>query len=285
MSLFNLVQQNHAVRLTAYRFGKLTALVVAHVSRRRSDQTSNRVLFHILGHIDTDHSALGIEQVLGKSLSQLRFTNTSGAQEQEAANGTVRVGKACTVTANCACHSSHSFVLTNHAFAKLVFQINQLSHFALHHLGNGNARPRGHNLGDFVFANFFLEDRAVLLAIFQNLFCLSELLLQRRNSAVTQLGSAGQVAFAGGLLFLNLRSLNIGFQVLNADDNILFVLPERLLRIQRLTSSGNLLAESLQALTTRLIRFLHQSLLLNLHLSELALSQIDLFGHAVDFDT
>ena len=281
MSLFNLVQQNHAVRLTAYRFGKLTALVVAHISRRRSDQTSNRVLFHILGH----HSALGVKQILGKSLGQFRFANTGGTQEQEAANGTVRIGKTCTVTTNCACHGSHGFILTNHAFAKLVFQVNQLGHFALHHLGNGNTRPRGYNLGDLVFANLFLEDRAVLLAIFQNLFSLSKFLLQRRNGAVAQLGSTGQVAFAGSLLFFDLGSLNISLQVLNADNDVLFVLPKRLLRIQRFTGSGNLLAESLQALAARLIRFLHQSLLFNLHLSELALSQIDLFRHAVDFDT
>ena len=47
---------------------------------------------------------------------------------------------------------------------------------------------------------------------------------------------------------------------------------------------GDFLAQMLKAFAADLVRLLHERLLLDLHLGELALRQIDLFGHAVDLD-
>ena len=79
MGLLHLVEQHHAVGIAAHGLGQLAALVVAHVSRRRSDQTLHGELLHVLGHVDAHHGLLGIEQVLGKRLGKLGLANTRGA--------------------------------------------------------------------------------------------------------------------------------------------------------------------------------------------------------------
>ena len=46
--LFNFIEQNDTVRFPSDCFGQLSALVVADISRRRSDQSGYRVFLHIL---------------------------------------------------------------------------------------------------------------------------------------------------------------------------------------------------------------------------------------------
>ena len=57
MSLLNLVQQHHAIWLTAYSVRQLAALLIAYIAGRRTNQSCCRVLFHILGHIKAQHGA------------------------------------------------------------------------------------------------------------------------------------------------------------------------------------------------------------------------------------
>ena len=51
MGFFNLVQQQHRVRFFGDRFGEQTALVEAHIAWRRTDQATDRVALHVLGHV------------------------------------------------------------------------------------------------------------------------------------------------------------------------------------------------------------------------------------------
>ena len=67
-------------------------------------------------------------------------------------------------------------------------------------------------------------------------------------------------------------------------DDVLFVLPFGLALRQCVLSVGDFLAQMFKAFAADLVRLLHKRLLLDLHLGELALRQIDLFGHAVDLD-
>ena len=151
MGLFHLIEQHHAVGVAAHGLGQLAALVVAHVSRRRSDQTLHGELLHVLGHVDAHHGLLGIEQVLGQRLGQLGLAHAGGAEEQERANGTVRVGKPRAVAADGTGHHTHSLVLADDAALQHFLQVDELFHLALHHLGHGDARPGGHNGGDLLF--------------------------------------------------------------------------------------------------------------------------------------
>ena len=100
MGLLHLVEQNHGVRTTAHGLGELAALVVTHVSRGRTDQTLDAELLHVLGHVDTHERALIIEQALGQRLGELGLAHAGGAQEEEAADGLVRIGEARTAAAH-----------------------------------------------------------------------------------------------------------------------------------------------------------------------------------------
>ena len=234
MGLLHLVEQHHAVGIAAHGFGELAALVVAHVSRRRSDQALHGELLHVLGHVDAYHGLLGIEQVLGQRLGQLGLAHAGGAEEQERANGTVRVGKSRTVAADGTGHDTHGLVLADDAALQNLFQIDELFHLALHHLGHGDARPGSHDRRDLLFGNLFLQDSAVLLLHLHGFLGHVQLLLQLGNARVADLGSELQVALAGGALLIKLSAFQLGLEVLHVDDGVLLVLPLSLLGIEGL---------------------------------------------------
>ena len=85
--LFNLVEQYNAVRLPAHGLGKLTALIIANVSRRCAYQASHGVFLHVFAHVYTHHVVLVVKQRLGKRFCKLRLAHASGAEEQETAYG------------------------------------------------------------------------------------------------------------------------------------------------------------------------------------------------------
>ena len=65
MRLFHLIKQYNGVGTAANRFGQLTALLVANISGRRADQAADRVLLHVLTHIDPDNVVLIVKERLG----------------------------------------------------------------------------------------------------------------------------------------------------------------------------------------------------------------------------
>ena len=284
MRLLDLVEQDHRVGLAAHGLGQLAALVVAHVPRRRADQALHRELLHVLGHVDAHHGLLAVEQVLGQRLRELRLAHARGAQEQKRADGAVGVGEPGAVAADGAGHRGHGLVLAHHALVQLVLQVDQLGHLALHHLLHGNARPRGNDLGDLVVRHLLLEDGAVLLLHVQLFLGRMQLLLQRGNARVADLGGLHQVALAGGALLFKLRALEVALEVLHVLDGVLLVLPLGLALVEVLLSRGDLAAQRFQALLRGLVALLHERLLLDLHLGELALGGVHLLGHRVDLD-
>ena len=66
-------------------------LIVTHISRRRTDQTSRAEFLLILTHVDTGHHILIIEQILGQRLGQLRLTHTGSTEEDERTDRSFRV--------------------------------------------------------------------------------------------------------------------------------------------------------------------------------------------------
>ncbi len=111
-----------------------------------------------------------------------------------------------------------------------------------------------------------------------------QLLLQARDARIANLGGQLQVALTGGALLIELSTFQLGFEVLHVDDGVLLVLPLGLLGVERLLSCGNVVAQLLQTLLGGVVGLLHERLLLDLHLDELALGGIHLFRHGVDLD-
>ena len=282
--LLDFVEQNHAIRTAANGLGELAALVIAHVSRRGTDQALHAELLHVFRHVDTHHGALGVEQVFSERLRELGFANARGTQEQEAANGPVGVGKPRAIAANGAGNRRNGLILAHDALMQLVFQVNKLGHFALHHLRHGNARPRAHDFGDFLVGNFFLQNGAVALLGVHGLFGLGQLTLQLGNLRIANLGSLHQVALARGLFLVNVGRIDIGLQGLHLLDDVFLVAPFGLARIEPFFRRGHLLAQLFQALGARRVAFLHERLFLDLHLRIFTLSGVDFLRHGVNLD-
>src|SRR5208283_3417429 len=88
MGFFDLVEQDDGVGRTLDALGELAALLVADVSRRRSDQLADGVLLHELRHIEADEGLVRAEEEVRKGARHLGFADAGGAEEEEAADGT-----------------------------------------------------------------------------------------------------------------------------------------------------------------------------------------------------
>jgi hypothetical protein len=52
VGLFDLVQQQHAVRMLVDAVGQQTALIETDIARRRADQPGHRVALHVFRHVE-----------------------------------------------------------------------------------------------------------------------------------------------------------------------------------------------------------------------------------------
>ena len=80
VGFFNLVEQQHAMRLFGHRFSQQAALVKAHIARWRANQAADGMALHVLAHVKANQlNAHDVGQLLGG----FGFTNAGGAAEQE----------------------------------------------------------------------------------------------------------------------------------------------------------------------------------------------------------
>ena len=93
MRLLDFIEQHHAVGLAPHLFGQLAALVKPHISRRRTDEldTVCRSIYSDISSRMMDSSSPNIASAKALESSVLP---ARGAQEDEGANGPVRVFQA-----------------------------------------------------------------------------------------------------------------------------------------------------------------------------------------------
>ncbi len=89
--LLDLVEEDHRVGPAPHRLGELAALLVADVAGGRADQPRDGVLLHVLGHVEPHHGLLVVEEELGQRPRRLGLPDAGGAEEDERADGAVRV--------------------------------------------------------------------------------------------------------------------------------------------------------------------------------------------------
>ena len=121
MRLLDLVEQHDRVRTLAHSLGELAALVESNVARRRTHETRNGVLLHVLGHVEADQRVLGVEQELGKRLRELGFAHARRAEEDERAGRAARVLQTRTRTADSLRQRRDGLVLADDALVQHAF--------------------------------------------------------------------------------------------------------------------------------------------------------------------
>ena len=187
--LLDLVEEHDRVRLAAHGLGELAALVVADVAGRRADQPRDRVLLHVLGHVDLDHRVLVAEQELGERARELGLPHARRAEEDERAGRPLRILDPGAGAADRLRDGDDRRVLADHALVQLVLHADQLLRLGLGELEDRDARPHRDDVGDLVLADLRLLDLLLAAPL------LLELALLLRQLALL-------VAQRGGLLEL-----------------------------------------------------------------------------------
>ena len=197
MRLFDLVEQDHRVGTAAHGFRQLAALVEADVTRRRADQPRNRVLLHVLGHVDPDHGGFAVEQELGQCAREFGLADAGGAEKNERPDRTIGILESGPRANYRVGDRRHRFVLADDAFVQMLLEMRELLHLAFEQARDRYPGPSRDDFGDIVLVNFFLE-QSLAAGVFldQFLFFGGELLLQRCELAVLQLGDLVEVVLA-----------------------------------------------------------------------------------------
>ena len=130
------------------------------------------MLLHVLGHVEAHHRALVVEHELGQRSRELRLADARRAEEDERADGPVRVLQARTRTAQRVGHRLDGRVLPHDAQVQPLLHVHELLHLAFEERVDGDARPRGDDGRDVVLVDLFLHHRV-------DLGPLGELLLER----------------------------------------------------------------------------------------------------------
>ena len=269
MGLFDLIEQNDRVRVAADRFGQLAALLIADISRRRSDQSGHRVLLHVLAHVDAHHVVLVVEQGLCQGLGQLGLADAGRAEEQEGTDRPVRVGDAGARAQDGLADQAYRLVLPDHVLVQDVLHVQQLLPLALHDSGDRDAGPLADHLGNLLLGDLVAQ-QVGLLCLLGQLLLLFQFGFELRQLAVFELRCLVQVIFALGALDLAADLLDLLAQLLHLGDGGLLVVPLGLHRVKLLAQLGKLFGNRFQPLSGEFVLLLFQRRLGNLLLDDLA---------------
>src|SRR5437899_2698194 len=153
MRLLDFVQEHDGIWGALYALGKLAALFVAHISRRRTDQLGDRVFFHELGHIEADQRLLAAEHELRQGTGNFGFANARWTEEQERADGSVRALQAGTRAADGASQGSEGLVLRDDALVQFFLDAQELLRLFFFDGGNRYAGPARDHILDVLAAD------------------------------------------------------------------------------------------------------------------------------------
>ena len=151
--LLDFVQQDDRVRVALHALGELAALFVAHVSGRRTDQLGDRVLLHVLRHVEAHQALLAAEQEAGQRARDFGLADAGGAQEQERSGRTVAGLQAGARTADGAGQRRNRLLLADDALVQLLFDAQQLGDLFFLDGGHGDAGPARHHVFDVVLGD------------------------------------------------------------------------------------------------------------------------------------
>jgi len=279
---FHFIQQDDGIRTTAHRLGQVTALFIADVSRRRTDQTRDGVFLHKLGHIDTHHCVVAVEHKVSQRFTQLGFTDPGWTEEQERTNRPVRIGQPGAAAANGVGYRFNRLILANHPMMQLLFHTQQFVTLAFHHAGDRDTGPASQHFGDFSIRHFITQQTHGFP------FGLSgsrQLFLQFRNFAVLQLGHPRQIADAARLFDGDFRLLQLSFDGLGAGERRFFRFPLFFQHRVLPFFIRQLLVEHIETLQARLIRLFLQRLLFQFQLDNTPIETVQLFRFGVNLHT
>src|SRR5271163_2064014 len=94
MRLLDLVEQDHRVGTASDCLGQLATFVVTDISRRRADEPGDRMLFHVLRHVNANHGMLVVEKEFRQRTRSLCLANSRWSKEKERAYRAIGIAQA-----------------------------------------------------------------------------------------------------------------------------------------------------------------------------------------------
>ena len=282
MRLLDLVEQHDGVRPPPNRFRQLAPFLVADVSRRRADHARDRVLLHVLRHVEPHERPLVVEQELGQRPRRLSLADARWTEEDERAGRAIGILQPGARAPHGVRHRGQRFALPDHPLAQLLFQLEQSLLLRLEHLADRNAGPLRHDLRDVVVVHLFLQILPLLLNLGEPFLERSDFLLDRRNPSVADLCRLLQITAPRRLLGFGPQLLHLGFLRLDLLNRVLLRLPLRLHGVRFLAQLCQLLLDLVAPFLGRLVLLLRERGELDLELRDLALDFVDLLRQRVD---
>ena len=279
MCLLDLVKQHDRIGPAPDRFRQLSAFVIAHISRRRSDESGHGELLHILTHIDADHVIFVIKQILRQRLCKLCLADTGGPEEQEGADRSRRILDAC-LGAQDRLHSAlYRFILPDNSLMELIAEGEDLLPLSFVELGYRYSCPAADHARDLFFADRLMDQGQIL--VLQSSFLTCQLLLEAGQFPVLKPGGLIQVALLLGRFDPAVDLIDLLSQRAEIADCILLIIPLCLPGRELLVQVCQLLLKVLKSLLGRSIRLLLQRSLLDLKLHDLPVHFIKLCRHGI----
>ncbi len=146
-------------------------------------------------------------------------------------------------------------VLPDDALAQPLFHVHQFLDFALEQAADGNAGPLADDLGDFFFADFFLQHGMVFLQLGKLVLRGLEFFFRRGQLAVADFGDAGKVAGALIALLFRLQAFDCFLLLADAPNGLFLGLPVGLERVGLLAQGREFLLNLREALARVRRRF------------------------------
>ena len=283
MGLLDLVQQHHGIGPPPHGLRELAALLVADVAGRGTDEPGNRVLFHVLRHVQPHHGLFAIEQLIRQGLAQFRFAHTRGAQEQEGGNGSPGIGQTGAGALNGVGNAAHRLVLANHPLVQLLLQAEQLFQFRLHQAGHRYARPLADHLGNVVLAHVLAQQGLIAVARVPLPLPVVQLPLQLRQGSILQFGGPVEVVAAFGLIQLQLHLLDLFLEGLQVIDGAFLLLPLGVKSVLAFGQVAQIPVEPREALLARGVVLAGEGELFHLQLEDAAVDFVDFLRLGRDF--
>ena len=277
--LLDLVQEDDGVRMATEGLGELAAFFVADVAGRRADETRDRVLLHILGHIDADHRLLAVEEFGRERLGELGLADAGGAEEEERADGATRILDAGARTLHGFGDDAHGLVLTHDAGLEIIGQAEDLLALAFEELAHGHAGPAGDDFGDLFGRDGLAEETGGGL---RRALELGDVLLELGDGAVTELGDFLQLAGALGLGHVGLGVFELSTGRSDLGHGLLVGDPAGAESGLLLAGGAEFLAEHGEPGLGGFVLLVLQSGFLDLELEHAAIEGVEFLGHAVD---
>ena len=282
MGFFDFVEQDDGVRLAPDRLGQLAALVVADVSRRGADQPRDRVLLHVLRHVETDHVRLVVEQACGQRTRQFGLADARRPQEDERTDRALRILEARARPDHGVGDRLHRLVLSDQPPVEHIAELEQLFAFPLQQLGDRNPGPARDDRGDVVLVHLFLEQTPGPRPIRQRGLLRGQIPFELGQRPVFEFGYPVEVVGAFGFFDVAPGRFDGFLEAAQFPDAALFGFPAHTERVGAGLDVGQFLFEFLQAELRAAVGLLAQGFALDFELHDPPRRLVQFRGHGVD---